>query len=794
METIRRGRPLIWGTVALLFLFSSPDPGRTAPSAPDPVTAIGDWTGQLADAEGLDRIRLLIRRGETYRTLGHTDAALADLQAAHEGATAAGDPLLTAVAAHGLGYVHFLQGKPDLAEPLLRSALEGAEAIDRSDLAASCANRLGTVLFNQDRPEEAYPLYERALDHLARTDDPALEAGVRSNLSRVLTDDRRAVDQLVKARQAADRVDDPLERTDLLLRIAAEAVKRGSAEGTTALAHRALTEALATAEELGATRRLSEAAGRLGALHEAHGNTDPALSLTWRALETAQSLRAHDLLIGWEWQLGRLQRIKGNLDDAMAAYRRAIHHIETIRMDIPIEYQDGRSSFRETLAPIYLGLADMLLARSAEAPEGSGRQALLREARRVVERIKRSELTDYFRDPCIAALSQGIESLSSDTAVLYPIILPDRLELLVDMGGRLERRTAPVARGTMEAAVTRLVRRLRDGSPFEGPGSEVFRWLVRPVVPLLDAGGITTLVYVPDGVLRLLPLAALWDGERFLVERYSVVTVPGLTLLDPAPLVRGRMVSLMAGMSEPGPVIYDLPRNFWHALRFASARKPNRGVRGITVETAHLASPETPVDGSSGAPEDMEQFKRALALPGVEKEIERLSRQLPGTVLFNEAFQREHFSMELQGHDYRVVHIASHGFFGGAPEQNFIMTYDKRLDMDALGALIRPKQLAARPVELITLSACQTAEGDDRSPLGISGVVLKSGARSALGSLWPVSDDAAQELLPGFYGHLEAERATKAEALRQAQMDLMKQDRFRHPFYWSPFILVGNWL
>ncbi|MFH0731124.1 MAG: CHAT domain-containing protein [Pseudomonadota bacterium] len=138
--------------------------------------------------------------------------------------------------------------------------------------------------------------------------------------------------------------------------------------------------------------------------------------------------------------------------------------------------------------------------------------------------------------------------------------------------------------------------------------------------------------------------------------------------------------------------------------------------------------------------------------------------------------------------------VASHGYFGGSPEQNFIMTYDKLMDMPMLEALVKPKQFAAHPVEMITLSACQTAEGDDRSPLGLTGIALKSGARSAMGTLWPVSDAAAQTLFPAFYRQLQDPSKTKAEALRQAQLQLLRKSEFHHPFYWSPFILVGNWM
>ncbi len=782
------------GLVCLLGLAVPAGGIEATPAEGDLAARIAHWTVQLADAEGEARTRLLIRRGEAYRRLGHYPEAREDLRAALNAAQAAGDILLETISGQGLAYIHFLEGAPDLAEPLLRSALEKAEGMDRPDLAAVCANRLGTVLYGDGRREAAYDVYRTALDHAVRAGEPALEAGVRRNLARTLADDDRAMAQLADARRAAERVRPSGRRADLLLGIAAEIIRREAGESADRFAAEVLAEAMALAEASEDLRRISEAAGRLGEIHERAGRIEEARARTEAALLAAQEIRADDLLLKWEWRLGRLLRATGDRGGAIAAYRRSVYHIEAIRQDIPIRYQDGRSSFRETLAPIYMGLADMLLAEAAEVSAPPDRQALLREAQSVVEKVKRSELTDYFRDPCVAALSRGIETLAGDTAVIYPIILPDRLALLVEAGGRLTQRTSAVRADGLEAAVTRLTRRLRRGEPFETASQKIHDWLIRPILPVLTANEVETLVYVPDGVLRLLPIAALWDGERFLVEQYSVVTVPGLTLLASDPLARGEMVSLMAGMSEPGPVIYDLPGPFWDALTVSSATSPDRGVRGLTVAAVDTTPGGSSAGASEATPETVARVRRALALPGVDAEIAQLSSHLPGTVLLNDGFRLDRFTAALGDSAYRVIHIASHGYFGGKPADNFIMTYDARLDMNRLEEMIRPTQLADRPVELITLSACQTAEGDDRSPLGLSGVVLKSGARSALGSLWPVSDNAAQILLPSFYTHLEDAGASKAEALRRAQVELLRESGFRHPFYWSPFILVGAWL
>ncbi|MBN1931765.1 MAG: CHAT domain-containing protein [Desulfobacterales bacterium] len=797
----RFGRIFIRLVVIFLFLIVSRPLPRYAVSTCNSM-AVQQYLGAdvvrlsqlLNKAQGQEQIVLKIRRGEAYQTSGHLDAALEDYHSALDEASAANEPLLAAVAAQNLGYVHFLRQEPEQAEPLLRSALKQAEKIDKPSLAAASANRLAVVLSSQGRQEEAYPFFRKALEYASQTDDFALTAAIHRNLARVLADTDRAMAQLVVARKAATRVTSPTERIDLLLGIGVEAKRERFDVAGIALAYDVLMKALDLSSDLDDARRLSQAAGHLGAIYERRGRQDDAYGLTVQALEAAQRLQAHDLLLFWEWQIGRLLRSQGDRKEAIAAYRRVVFHIEAIRQDIPVIYQDGRSSFKATLTPIYMGLADMLLLQ-AEVEKGEIRQDMLQEAQSVVERFKRSELTDYFRDPCIAALRQRVENLSPGTMVIYPIILSERLELLINIGDRLERRTVPVSRERLERTVSSLVHRLRNEKAFKDLSQEVYAWLIQPLEGILEKHHTDTLVYVPGGVLRLLPIGALWDGERFVTERYATVTLPGLTLLNPAPLARGGMVTLMAGMSELGPVVFNLPEPLLQALCNLDSNQINHGVRGLSVETVQLSGMKG-VKGPKGMPpEKVERIQRLLSLPGVEGEISQLSKQLPGKVMLNEKFLLERFISELADNpSYRVVHIASHGYFGGTPEQNFIMTYDQCLDMDKLSALIKPKQLAAKPVELVTFSACQTAEGDDRSPLGLSGVVLKSGARSALGSLWPVSDSAAQALLPRFYSYLKEKGMTKAEALRHAQMSLMAEDGFKHPFYWAPFILVGNWL
>jgi CHAT domain-containing protein len=111
--------------------------------------------------------------------------------------------------------------------------------------------------------------------------------------------------------------------------------------------------------------------------------------------------------------------------------------------------------------------------------------------------------------------------------------------------------------------------------------------------------------------------------------------------------------------------------------------------------------------------------------------------------------------------------------------------------------MIAPSQFRGRPVELLTLSACETASGDEnsaRAALGLAGVAVRAGARSALATLWLADDAATTRLMPAFYRFLSSAAApSKAQALREAQLQLLSTLRYQHPRFWAPFVIIGNW-
>ena len=144
---------------------------------------------------------------------------------------------------------------------------------------------------------------------------------------------------------------------------------------------------------------------------------------------------------------------------------------------------------------------------------------------------------------------------------------------------------------------------------------------------------------------------------------------------------------------------------------------------------------------------------------------------------------------------FPVVHLATHGQFSSNAKETFVLTWDNRINVKQLGQLLQNRDTYSKnPIELLVLSACQTAEGDKRAALGLAGVAVRSGARSTLASLWAVDDQSTSAFMVEFYKQLSQPNMSKAQALRQTQISLIKQSGFKHPFYWAPFVLIGNWL
>jgi CHAT domain-containing protein len=187
-------------------------------------------------------------------------------------------------------------------------------------------------------------------------------------------------------------------------------------------------------------------------------------------------------------------------------------------------------------------------------------------------------------------------------------------------------------------------------------------------------------------------------------------------------------------------------------------------------------------------------------LPNVQEEIAGIGQQVKQeNTLLEENFSQINLQQQINDNPFSIVHIATHGKFSSDPEQTYILDWNKRIGIEDLENLLQVHQAQnLQPIELLILSACETASGDRRAALGLAGISIRSGAESTLATLWQVNDKSTAQLMIEFYRNLQNPKYSKAEALRQAQLKFLREGvtetDFNRAYYWAPFVMVGNWL
>jgi len=693
----------------------------------------------------------LIRLSQAYQGLGLYNRALQSLQAASALIGPTGDRLRLAEIRGTAGMLYQATGQVDDAEKQFGEGLQLARDLGNQDLAASILNNLGNLLASKKQYQDAVAAYTESLSLARAVRNDALAAGALVNAAILLQqggrheEARERLDQAIPyVRSLGDSHDKASGLVTIGLAYGAlrPFVPAAAREALTLRAHQVLSDAATVAETIGNARDASYAWGHLGALYETERRYEEALDLTRRAVLAAQQAVAPESLYRWYWQSGRVLKSLGRRDEAILAHRRAVEALQAIRQELLLVVGGAPSSFRDAYGPLYFELAELLLQRAATQQPDHAQKDLV-DARDTIELFKVSELRDYFRDECVDAarsLTKGIETVAPSAAVVYPIILPDRTELLVTLKSGLKQVSVPVPAADLIREVRLFRKKLekRTTREYLPHAQQLYDWLIRPLEPTLASMPIDTLVFVPDGALRTIPMAALHDGRQFLINRFAVAVTPGLTLTDPRPLKRRAVRALSGGLTES-------VRNF-------------------------------------------------PPLPNVSEELDAVTRLYPGTLLLNKDFLVPRMEQELKEGRFSIVHIASHGQFDSDVRKTFILAFDDKLTMDELAAYIGFFRFREEPLELLTLSACQTAAGDDRAALGLAGVAIKAGARSALATLWFINDQASSALVSEFYRQLQDSSVSKAVALQRAQVKMLDEPAFDHPAYWAPFLLLNNWL
>jgi CHAT domain-containing protein len=505
-----------------------------------------------------------------------------------------------------------------------------------------------------------------------------------------------------------------------------------------------LENTLEQAEKIEDLRSQSYVLGNLGLLYQLQGDINLAQETMEKALNIAHQIRADDISYQWYWQLARIAEGKGDRRDSLAQYNQAFTLLNKLRFDLVNLGPEVQFSFRESVEPLYREYVDLLLT-------GTPKENEMKKAREVMEALKIAELNNFFRDNCLegeVVRDNLVEQLDPNAAVLYPIILRDRVEVIASIPGQpLRNYKTYLKQVESEQELREILNTISSVYVKEPPRELLKKWhdiLIAPIATELQEKQITTLVFVADSLLRNIPLSALYDGEKYLLEKYSIAIAPSLKLIKPRPLTEETLEVLAAGLTE--------------------ARQ------GFSP------------------------------LPGVQQELSNITEEVTREVLLlNDSFNQPNFEKQFANSSFPIIHLATHGEFNSTAENTFVLAWDDKINVYKLDELLRRQDRRKKPIELLVLSACETAKGDDRSALGLAGVAVRAGARSTIASLWQVSDESTQILMTRLYQELSlseqkgGEKISKAEALRRAQLSVLKNEKFSNPFFWSAFILVGNW-
>jgi CHAT domain-containing protein len=388
-----------------------------------------------------------------------------------------------------------------------------------------------------------------------------------------------------------------------------------------------------------------------------------------------------------------------------------------------------------------------------------------------VEQLQRNARGQNLNPEQLVKLQDNLQQ-AGNVALLYPLILDDRLELVLVTTEGLVRRSVAVSRVELNTAIAAFRSDITDRRTDPIPkAQQLYQWLIAPLAADIDAAGAETLLYAADGALRYIPLAALHDGTQWLTQRYTVNHITAASLTDFSPSATPPLNVLAGAFPEQGLSIDVYGEAIWF-------------------------------DG----------------LPYAQAEVQKLAMSIPGTLaLFNQDFNRTTLEPQLNRHT--IIHLATHAEFrSGHPSDSFILLGDG----DRL-TLLDLNQWQLPEVDLVVLSACKTAVssalGNGEEILGFGYQMQQTGAAAEIASLWYVSDGGTQGLMTEFYAALQ-QGLPKAEALRQAQIALIASrdsgsgdenrglgavlvetasnpalaEGYSHPYYWAPFILIGNGL
>lgn len=539
---------------------------------------------------------------------------------------------------------------------------------------------------------------------------------------------------------SAQGIQDPVLRAEVLGRLASTAldaaqrplpevvatiaaIRAADPQGAAALSYAAALEArlaLAAGDAVAARRLLEDAL-----VHESQRDLPTRLP-EWRLLlaeADSQNREAH----------------------VMAAYEA----LEAIRPLLPrFDPLTEETAFSLHMREVFQSAVDVQLAGA----EGGIQQIRVRDAQRIVEAYRQAELQSVFGSECIPVRDPlRPETLAAGEVLLYPILLPDRLELLYVTGGDggATFRRLPPNRSVDRQAVARLVETAvlslsyDEDEAWRPAARQLYDLLIKPIEAELAPGAV--LAVVPDGPLRSLPFAVLLDDQnRFLIQKTRVSVAPSLAYTEPGSGETTRQQLLAASLEME----VRLPAGSFEKLEGT----------GAEARVAAVA--------------DGERIARSWVI---------------------ENFRKADLVQALTREQVDVLHLATHASFNGRSDRAFIVANGEMILLSELRQILAQNRTRGDELDLLVLSACETAVGDDEASMGLAGAAVQAGARSAIASLWPVNDAGTAELMKSFYQFYRDGRS-KSAALREAQLRMIEAGGMTaNPNIWAAFTLLGAW-
>jgi CHAT domain-containing protein/tetratricopeptide (TPR) repeat protein len=737
---------------------------------------------QIDDKQG--RAGALLGIGAVYDDLGEKQKALEYYNQTLPLYKAVEDRGGEAITLNNIGAVYDDLGEKQKALEYYNQTLPLYKAVEDRSMEATTLNNIGLVYSDLGEKQKALEYYNQALPILKAVGNRSVEATTLNNIGLVYSDLGEKQKALEYYNQAL-----PLRR----------AVEDRSGEATT------LNSIGGVYSNLGEKQKALEYFNQALPLRKAIGDrSGEAITLSWIAYTLEQQQQTTLAII---------------------FYKQSVNVTESLRNDIRGLPQEIQQIYTRTVAGSYRDLANLLL-----------KQDRILEALQVLDLLKVQELQDFLKDikgnerttkgiellaaeqQILAPFNQGnpatfpnlntylnsstvqtlsqqlqktaatqnlklnaysdlqtrLSQLGTRSALFYPLLLKDRLELvLFTPNAPPIYRSVPATEAQVQQAIQffRLTLSDRYDPRVKSAAQQLYTWLIQPLEAELQRAKIQTIIYAPDGQLRYVPLAALYDGQQWLVEKYHINYVTAFALTNLTPRTQGLPKILAAAYTEP------------------------------QTTTVNINQQSIPFDPLSAA------------LP----EVKALAAQFPQTeVLTEKAFTRQAM-IPNKLNRYGIVHLATHGkLVDGSPENSFIL-----LNNGEYITLRELKNWQLPNVSLVVLSACQTALGEKLGSgieiIGFGYQLQVAQARAAIASLWEVSDDGTKRLMKLFYEQLKTAKLSPTAALAAAQSAMIQTQQsahgsqeqaglpdgdrppnaelpFIHPYYWAPFILIGNGL